>query len=66
MDCPQRICPGRIMHVNVRRLRPELCRQKNWLLHHDSAPSRREHDCRHPPTLLTWLRPLWLFSPSWR
>jgi hypothetical protein len=23
----------------VRRLRPELWRQKNWLLHHDNAPS---------------------------
>jgi hypothetical protein len=26
-------------HENVRRLRPELWRQKNWLLHHDDAPS---------------------------
>jgi hypothetical protein len=24
---------------NVRRLRPELCWQKNWLLHYDNAPS---------------------------
>jgi hypothetical protein len=24
---------------NVRRLRPELWRQKNWLLYHDNAPS---------------------------
>jgi hypothetical protein len=23
---------------NVQRLRPELWRQKNWLLHHDNAP----------------------------
>jgi hypothetical protein len=29
----QRLCE------NVRRLRPELWRQKNWLLHHDKAPS---------------------------
>jgi hypothetical protein len=26
------------MRKNVRRLRPELWRQKNWLLHHDRAP----------------------------
>jgi hypothetical protein len=24
---------------NVRRLRPELWQQNNWLLHHDKAPS---------------------------
>jgi hypothetical protein len=24
---------------NMRRLRPELWRQKNWLLHHDNIPS---------------------------
>jgi hypothetical protein len=27
------------LHENVRRLRPELWRQKNWLLHHNNAPS---------------------------
>jgi hypothetical protein len=27
------------MLENVRKLRPELWRQKNWLLHHDNAPS---------------------------
>jgi transposase len=27
------------LHENMQRLRPELCRQKNWLLHHDNAPS---------------------------
>jgi hypothetical protein len=27
------------VYENVRRLRPELWRQKNWLLHHDNAPS---------------------------
>jgi hypothetical protein len=29
----------RRLRENVRRLRPELWRQKNWLLHHDKAPS---------------------------
>jgi hypothetical protein len=29
----------RRLSENVRRLRPELWRQKNWLLHHDNAPS---------------------------
>jgi hypothetical protein len=28
-----------VTHEHVRRLRPELWRQKNWLLHHDNAPS---------------------------
>jgi hypothetical protein len=32
--------------VNLRRLRPELWRQKNWLLHHDNALSQT--------SLLTW------------
>jgi histone-lysine N-methyltransferase SETMAR len=27
------------LRENVRRLRPELWRQKNWLLHHDNPPS---------------------------
>jgi hypothetical protein len=27
------------LHENVRRIRPELWRQRNWLLHHDKAPS---------------------------
>jgi hypothetical protein len=27
------------LHENVRRLQPELQRQKNWLLHRDSIPS---------------------------
>jgi hypothetical protein len=30
----------RRLRENVRRLRPELWRQKNWRLHHDNAPSR--------------------------
>jgi hypothetical protein len=29
----------RRLRENVQRLRSELWRQKNWLLHHDSAPS---------------------------
>jgi hypothetical protein len=29
----------RRLRENVKRLRPELWRQKNWLLHHDNAPS---------------------------
>jgi hypothetical protein len=28
-----------LLHENVRRLRPELWRQANWLLHHDIALS---------------------------
>jgi hypothetical protein len=28
----------RWLRKNVRRLRPEIWRQKNWLLHHDNAP----------------------------
>jgi hypothetical protein len=31
-DVLRRLCE------NVRRLRPEIWRQKNWLLHHDNAP----------------------------
>jgi hypothetical protein len=30
----------RRLRKNVRRLHLELWRQKNWLLHHDNAPSR--------------------------
>jgi hypothetical protein len=29
----------RRLRENLRRLRPELWRQKGWLLHHDNAPS---------------------------
>jgi hypothetical protein len=33
-------CDGlRRLRENVQRLRPELWQQKNWLLHHDNAPS---------------------------
>jgi hypothetical protein len=50
-DVLRRLCE------NVRRLRPELWEQKNWLLHQDNAVShfifRQEYfanDCRsHPP-----------------
>jgi hypothetical protein len=49
---------------NLRRLRPELSRQKNWMLHHDNLPSHtslfanaifdnKQHNCRLPPTLFT-------------
>jgi hypothetical protein len=30
----------------MQRLRPELWRQKNWLLHHDSAPSHTSFPTR--------------------
>jgi hypothetical protein len=47
----------RRLHENVRRLRPELWQQKNWVLHHDNAPShtsfyhheifdQKQHYCR--------------------
>jgi hypothetical protein len=53
----------RRLRENVRRLRPELWRQKNWLLHHENAPSSSlpfsprnilpaAHDCPPRPTLL--------------
>jgi hypothetical protein len=29
----------RRLRENVRRRRPELCREQTWLLHHDNAPS---------------------------
>jgi hypothetical protein len=54
------------LHENVQRLRPKLWRQKNWLLHHNNAPSHTsfitrvflaENDMIVIPTypaLLTW------------
>jgi hypothetical protein len=53
----------RRLRENAGRLRPGLRQQKNWLLHHDNAPSstsfftwkfltENQHDCRPPPTLL--------------
>jgi hypothetical protein len=71
--CRQEECSQRIPHTNVtfygdccenvRRLRPDLWRQKNWLLHHDNASShisfftrdffyQKQHDCRPPRTLI--------------
>jgi hypothetical protein len=32
-------CDLRQLRKNVQRICPELWRQKNWLLHHDNAPS---------------------------
>jgi hypothetical protein len=71
-DCPQRIRPGRpnnqslillwfvwLLHENVRRLRSELWRHKNWLFDSRSFQTsffarefffyHKEHDCRPPP-----------------
>jgi hypothetical protein len=53
----------------VRRLHPKLWQQKNWLLHHDNAPSQtsfltweffyqKQHDCSPPPTLLFFVSPI--------
>jgi hypothetical protein len=42
------------LHENVKRFRPELWRQKNWLLHHDNAPS--------PGNFLP--KTIWLSSPT--
>jgi hypothetical protein len=40
-NCSQRILLGRphSLRESIRRLHPELWRQKNWLLHHDNTPS---------------------------
>jgi hypothetical protein len=57
------------------RLRPELRWQKDWLLHHNNAPSyipfspgffcyQKQHDCRPPLSMLAWLGSLRLFSVS--
>jgi hypothetical protein len=53
---------------NVRRLRPELWRQKNRLLYQDNSVSHfvfhqgtfylNQHDCRSPPTLLFSVSPI--------
>jgi hypothetical protein len=54
----------------VPRVRSELWKQKNWLLHHDNAPShtsfftreffyQKQHDCRGPvQTLLFSVSPI--------
>jgi hypothetical protein len=36
----------RRLRKNVRRLRPEIWRQKNWLFHHDSEPSHSSYASR--------------------
>jgi hypothetical protein len=56
------------LREHERRLRPELWRQKNCLLHHDNAASHtsplsgnfwlKQHDCRPPPTLLFFVSPI--------
>jgi hypothetical protein len=50
----------RWLRKNGRRLRPEPWRQKNWLLHHDNAPSHTSffhQGMFYPPKI-------WLSSPS--
>jgi hypothetical protein len=59
---------------NVRRPYPELWRQKNLVLNHDSTQShtsvfsrewvfsQKQHYGRLLPTLLSWLGPMWLLS----
>jgi hypothetical protein len=37
----------RRLRENLRRFRPEIWRQKNWLLHHDNAPSHTSFFSRH-------------------
>ena len=62
-------------HVKVRRLRPQLWREKSWLLHHDDAPShtfvlthqfvaKKQNFCYSPPTVLPWFGILWLLTIS--
>jgi hypothetical protein len=59
----------RRQHEIVRRLRPELWRQKNWLLHHYNAPSHTSFFTRElwarnnvtvvpPPSLLFSVSPI--------
>jgi hypothetical protein len=51
---------------NVRRLRPELWRQMNWLLHHDNTPSTLPFSPENFWPKTTWLQspPTLLFSVS--
>jgi hypothetical protein len=44
----------RRLRENVRRLRPELWRQENWLLHHDNAPSHTSFFTREFFTRRAW------------
>jgi hypothetical protein len=61
----------------VQRLLPKLWWQKNWLLHHDNAPSHTSFFTRefftknvtvvpHPPSCLTWPLATLLCFPDWR
>jgi hypothetical protein len=54
---------------NVQWLRPELWRQRNWLLQHDNAPPltlpfsqrivyQKQHGCRPPLSLLSSISPI--------
>jgi hypothetical protein len=58
-----------ILRANVRRLRPELWQQRNWLLHRKNAPShisfytaefltKNQHDYRPQPTLVFSVSPI--------
>jgi hypothetical protein len=55
---------------NVWKFRPEVWRQKNWLLHHDNAQSHTSFYTRECLTKTTWLssptHPTFLSFPNWR
>jgi hypothetical protein len=61
-DILQQVCE------NMRKLHPEVRRQKNWLLHYGNALShflfyrgifgRKQHSCYAPPTLLFSVSPI--------
>jgi hypothetical protein len=58
----------RRLRENMRRLRPELWRQKYWLLHHDNAPSHtsfftREFLSKHNKTVVS-THPTFLCFPD--
>jgi hypothetical protein len=46
---------SRWFNENARRLRPELWRWKNWLLHHDNAPYHTSFFTKNFLTKATWL-----------
>jgi hypothetical protein len=50
----------RRLHENVRRLRPELWRQKNWLLHHGNTPSHTSFFTRELLTKNSMTHPTFL------
>jgi hypothetical protein len=58
----------RRLHENMRRLRCELWRQRNWLLHHDNALTRTSFFTRESLVKTTWLssptHPTFLCSPN--